>query len=116
MGLLAVAFLYGVWLCDVAASGTPGSSTFSSGPFTITYDSTQTPTLRVEYGGRTVWFTSEINATFATAARVIQDVEQTGGDFVFSTAVQEVCGGMTVTSMGTRSGSGYPQASGNIAS
>lgn len=109
IGLWAVAFL---WLCDAVSASY--SYSYPSGPFTITYDSTQAPSLRVDYGGREVWFTSKDNATFVTAARVVQSVQQTGGNFVFTSDVQEVCSDMKITANGSKSAlqdSGYPQAS-----
>ena len=106
------ALLFFVVAChfSVAASS---RSVFTSGPYTILYDRTQTPTLRVvTRDNRTVWYTSASNATFATAARVEQAAEQNGGNFVFKTAVQEVCVDMQITGSGSRHSphsSEYPQ-------
>ena len=89
-----------------------GSHVFTSGPYTILYDETQTPTLRVTRDNRTVWYTPADNATFVTAALVDEAVEQNGGDFVFKTAVQEVCTNMQITRSGSRhspNSSDYPQ-------
>ena len=88
------------------------SYVFTSGPYTILYDETQTPTLRVTRDNRTVWYTPADNSTFVTAALVDEAVDQNGGDFVFKTAVQEVCTDMRITRSGSRhspSGSEYPQ-------
>lgn len=94
-----------------AAVGT--SYTYTSGPFTIVYDPVQTPSLRVARENRTVWFTSASNATFVTAARVKEDVQQNGGTFLFTLQVQEVCSEMKITGNGSRTAStnSYPQVS-----
>lgn len=86
-----------------AVSTGGGSVSYDSGPFIVTYDATQAPTLRVATkNGTVVWYTSTSNATFVTAARVEQKVQQNGGTFVFTTTVQEVCSDMTITRNGTR--------------
>ena len=75
---------------------------YVSGPFTILYDETQTPTLRVLRGERAVWYTSTSNGTFVTAARVEEAVKQNGGTFIFDTRVLEVCSDMKIIKNGSR--------------
>ena len=96
-----------VWLQLGAALLSVGANPFSyvTGPFTINYDATQAPTLRVTLGDSVVWYTSSTNRTFVTAARVEQSVRQDGGTFVFSTAVQDVCSEMKIISHGSRASS-----------
>ena len=103
-------YLFFIVTCHLSVAAS--SYVFTSGPFTILYDDTQTPTLRVNRGSRTVWYTSAGNATFVTAARVDESVEQNGGTFIFKTAVQEVCMDMQITRNGSRrspNGSDYRQ-------
>ena len=100
--LLLAAVLCSYWL-HVAVAYT--SYKYASGPFTVLYDAAGTPSLRVTRGNRTVWYTTTGNATFVTAARVDEEVEQNGGDFVFKTSVKDVCSDMKITSNGSRTGS-----------
>ena len=98
--------------CHLSVAANSNVDVFTSGPYTILYDETQTPTLRVTRDNRTVWYTPADNATFVTAALVDEAVDQNGGDFVFKTAVQEVCTDMQITRSGSRyspSSSEYPQ-------
>ena len=105
----AAAKLVFVLLCALQAALSAAASpvSYSSGPFTIHYDPSQAPTLRVTatVGGRAdsvVWYTSISNQTFVTAAAVDQTVGQNGGTFVFSTSVREVCSEMSITRNGSR--------------
>ena len=85
-------------------SGAPYS--YKSGPFTVLFDPENLPTLQVVQTGRlvpVVWRTSNTSKTLISAYEVEEDVEQNGGDFVFSPKTLEQCTDMKITENGTRS-------------
>lgn len=89
-------------LCSGYVSATPHSSSYASGPFTIHYDSTHLPTLRVMQQERLVWFTSNSTSPFVNAAKVNTEVTQIGGDYTFKREIVEKCSQLKVTDVGSR--------------
>ena len=86
--------------------------TYKSGPFTIVYQSEKQPALQVYregHGSRPVWYTPNNTLPFVSAAKIQEDINQDGGNFVFSFKSLENCTEMKITDNGTRSGSNYPE-------
>ena len=102
-------YVHGVFVCVFACSWgchvTCAVTNYSSGPFTISYSPHATPTLQVTKQDRLVWFTSKSQAAFITAAEVVVEISQIGGDYTRKTNTINTCAQLQITEVGVRSSS-----------
>lgn len=80
-----------------------GGAKYSTGPFDIVYDPEEDSLIKVYDGSSLVWFTASSGdyRNFASAAKILESVEQNGGIYVITNTVIDACDEMSVVNHGS---------------
>ena len=86
--------------CSTSTLSEAAVTNYTTGPFTIAYDSLHFPTVSVFQDEKLVWFTSRTDTDgFVAAAQVTEDVKQNGGIYILNFSTNKKCTEMHLDSV-----------------